>query len=183
MGWMVSRAMIAVAAVGGTLGTWGLGDGAHAKEPSRPLSALSVATRDPCRLLAAIMGGEQTQPAPAAQPWKVHLSAESCETNVIQRRPVLMSLFEAGGRETKLIDWGRSCGAGPGGPTVQPGAKVEIYNIGLYVKDDATLTFDVDEQYFVFDHKGKETTNVIAGCSSFTGQAAVEVAERPRYLR
>ena len=180
----ISRALISGAAIWATLGWSGGGDRARAREvPKKPLSARALATRDPCRLLAAIVHGGETRAAgePESSPWKVHLVADCCDVNVMEHRPVVMTLLEPRGRVSTLIGWGRSCGDGLGGPKVQPGARIDFYGLGLRVVDDGTLAFDVVEQSFIFDRKGKKTLDVMAGCSSFTGEAGVEVPANALY--
>ena len=64
---------------------------------------------------------------------------------------------------------------------MKPGEAVPIYSLGFRVIDDARLGFEVVEQSFVFDRKGKKKLDVIAGCSSFTGEAGVEVPANALY--
>lgn len=139
-----------------------------ARTSRRAAAARDQAIKDPCRLLAAIFGGQVNQ-VETADEWAVTLKSGCCDDRRLQQQPILMG-FERGG-PAKLIDWGKSCGGGLGGPIRKPNTAVAVYHIGLTVKTSDTLRFSVIEERFVFDGGGKEKDSILSSCIEFNGEA------------
>jgi hypothetical protein len=148
--------------------------------------ARDTAIKSPCDVAAAILGAARGSKTASHQGRWTAAVSPSCGGPHLAEKPVVVTFLPEG---RQLIGWKQpACPGGPSGPRALPGKRADFYDIGLTVRNEKMLDYEVTPHYVDFDDKGRKVADVIQGCSDVVGTVYLDVqpgapAERPRRRR